>query len=118
MILANVLAFGLLQTTPAAPGPAPQGNMMTALLPFVAVFAIFYLLIIKPQRKKQKKHQDLVNRLKPGDRVITSGGIYGTVMGVQQDRIELKIAANTKVEITKGAIGVILGQGQAPEKTE
>jgi len=56
--------------------------------------------------------------LKPGDRVITSGGIYGTVMGVQQDRIELKIAANTKVEITKGAIGVILGQGQAPEKTE
>ncbi|MBM3310896.1 MAG: preprotein translocase subunit YajC [Candidatus Aminicenantes bacterium] len=100
--------------------PAPQGNMLTALIPFVLVFAIFYLLIILPQRKKQKKHQDMVENLKPGDRVITSGGIYGTIMGVQKDRIEVKIAANTKIEVTKGAVGVILGRGDsaAPDKTE
>jgi len=116
----NVISFLFLGQQPAtqAAAPAYQGNMLTALLPFAAVFAIFYLLIIMPQRKKQKKHQELVSNLKAGDRVITSSGIYGTVMGVQQDRIEVKIAANTKIEVTKGSIGVILGQGQPPEKSE
>ena len=105
----------------AAPGArAPQGSMLTALVPFILVFAIFYLLIILPQRKKQKKHQMMVENLKPGDRIITTGGIYGTIMGVQKDRIEVKIAANTKIDITKGAIGVILGRGEqtAPEKSD
>jgi len=106
--------FGLLQQ--AAPGPRPaQGNMLTALIPFLLVFVVFYLLIIMPTRRKQKKHQDLVNNLKPGDRVITSGGIFGTVMGVQPDKIELKISANVKIDITKSAIGAILGQGEKPE---
>jgi preprotein translocase subunit YajC len=119
MILSSFLAAAQ-QPAQQASAPAYQGNMLTALLPFVAVFAIFYLLIIMPQRKKQKKHQELVSALKPGDRVITSGGIFGTVMGVQQDRIEIKVAANTKIEVTKGSIGVILGQGQGqvPDKTE
>jgi preprotein translocase subunit YajC len=100
--------------------PAPQGNLMTMLLPFVLVFVIFYVLIILPQRKKQKKHLEMIENLKAGDRIITSGGIYGTVMGVQKDRIEVKISANTKIEITKGAIGVILGRGETPasEKAE
>ena len=88
--------------------------MLTALLPFVLVFGIFYLLIILPQRKKQKKHQEMVNALKPGDRIITTGGIFGTVMGVQPDRIELKVSANVKIDITKSAVGAVLG----PEKTE
>ncbi len=92
-----------------APGQAPGGSLFTALLPFVLVFAIFYILIILPQRKKQKKHLEMVENLKPGDRIISSAGIYGTVMGVQKDRIELKIAANVKIEITKSAVGVILG---------
>jgi preprotein translocase subunit YajC len=106
--------FGLLQQ--AAPGQRPpQGSMLTALVPFLLVFVVFYLLIIMPTRRKQKKHQDLVSNLKPGDRVITSGGIFGTVMGVQQDKIELKIASNVKIDITKSAVGVILGQGEKPE---
>jgi preprotein translocase subunit YajC len=99
--------FSLAQ--PMAAGQAQRPNMLAALLPFVLVFAIFYLLIIMPQRKKQKKHLDLVENLKPGDRIVTSAGIFGTVMGVQKDRIEVKIAANVKIEITKSAVGVILG---------
>jgi preprotein translocase subunit YajC len=58
----------------------------------------------------------MVNDLKPGDRIITSGGIFGTVMGVQPDRIELKIAANVKIEITKSAVGVILAPQEKAEK--
>jgi preprotein translocase subunit YajC len=88
---------------------AARPNMLGALLPFVLVFVIFYLLIIMPQRKKQKKHMELVENLRPGDRVITTAGIFGTVMGVQKDLIELKIASNTNIKITKSAVGVIRG---------
>ncbi len=116
-ILLTAAALGLPQTAPAGAGPAPQGNFMTALLPFVLVFVIFYLLIIMPQRKKQKKHMEMVENLKPGSRIITTGGIFGVIMGVQKDRVELKVAANTKIEITKSAIGVILqGEASAPEE--
>jgi len=112
--------FAAAQAQPASGGAVPQGNLLTAFLPFVAVFGIFYVLIIMPQRKKQKKHQESIEALKPGDKVITTGGIFGSVMGILKDRIELKIAANVKIEITKGAIGVILSQGETavPEKTE
>lgn len=89
-------------------GASPQGNIMTALLPFVLVFVIFYLLIIMPQRKRQKKHQEMVGQLKPGDKIVTTGGIYGTVMGVQQDKIELKIASNVKIDITRNAVAAFL----------
>ncbi len=117
MILTGFLTFGR-QAAPAAGAP-PQGSMFGALIPFVLVFVIFYVLIILPQRKKQKKHQEQIGALKPGDRIITTAGIYGTVMAVQADRIEVKIAANVKVDITKGAVGVILGpQSGAPEKAE
>jgi preprotein translocase subunit YajC len=115
MIFASL--FSLAQQPLA--GPAQRPNMLTALLPFILVFGIFYLLIIMPQRKKQKKHLELVENLKPGDRIVTAAGIFGTVMGVQKDRIELKIAANVKIDITKSAVGVILGATDtAPEKVD
>jgi len=90
--------------------PAGGGSFITALIPFILVFVIFYVLIIMPSRKKQKKHQEMVEHLKPGDKIITTGGIHGTVMGVQPDKIEVKIAANTKVDITKNAVAAILGK--------
>jgi len=107
MILSGFLTFGR-QAAPAAGAP-PQGSMFGALIPFVLVFVIFYVLIILPQRKKQKKHLELVDNLKPGDRIITTAGIFGTVMGVQKDLIELKISSNTNIKITKSAVGVIRG---------
>jgi preprotein translocase subunit YajC len=99
----------------AAPAGRPQGaSFVTALIPFILVFVIFYLLIVMPQRNRQKKHQRMVEELKPGDQIITSGGVYGTIMGVQPDRIELKVAANVKIDITKSSVAVILKQ-QQPE---
>ncbi len=105
------MIFGTVADLARQAGGAPAGspNMLGALLPFVLVFVIFYLLIIMPQRKKQKKHQQLVENLKPGDRIITTAGILGTVMGVQKGLIELKIASNTNVKITKSAVAVIRG---------
>ena len=104
MIISSLFSF-LQQGGQTAP---PQGSILTALLPFVLVFVIFYLLIIMPQRKKQKKHQEMVGQLKPGDKIITTGGIYGTVMGVQQDKIELKIGSNVKIDITRNAVAAFL----------
>jgi preprotein translocase subunit YajC len=114
MIFGNL--FSLAQQ-PAA-GQAPGPNMLTGLLPIIVIFGIFYVILIMPQRKKQKKHMQMVENLKPGDRIITTAGIFGTVMGVQKDRIELKIAANVKIDVTKSAVGVILGATDTlPEKT-
>jgi len=108
MIIASL--FNLLQQSQ----PSPRGgSFISVLIPFILVFVIFYLLIIMPSRKRQKKHQQMVEELKPGDKVVTSGGIYGTVMGVQKDRIELKIAANVKIDITKNAVGAIISQKQS-----
>jgi len=105
--------FSLLQ---AQKGAVPQGGPMWGMpIMMIAIFGIFYLLIIMPQRKKQKKHMQMVEDLKSGDQIITTAGIYGTVMGVQKDRIELKIAANVKIDIVKSAVGVILGSGEKPE---
>jgi preprotein translocase subunit YajC len=105
------MIFGAIANTagqaPAAAGAT--GNMLGLMIPMVLVFVIFYLLIIMPQRKKQKKHMEMVDQLKPGDRVITTAGIFGTIMGVQKDLIELKIASNTNIKITKSAVSVIRG---------
>ena len=94
----------------AQPAPRGGGSFITALIPFILVFVIFYLLIIMPSRRKQKRHQEMVERLKPGDKIVTTGGIYGTIMGTHQDKIELKIAANVKIDIAKNAVGAILTQ--------
>jgi preprotein translocase subunit YajC len=103
MFFSALFAFSQ-QTQPAT---RPQGSMLTAMLPFILVFVIFYFLLIRPQRTKQKRHQEMVEQLKSGDKVITAGGIHGTVMGVQKDRIEVKIAANVKIDIAKNSIAVI-----------
>jgi preprotein translocase subunit YajC len=115
-----MIMAGFMMSLQAAQPARPQSGvgMFTALLPFLLVFVIFYLLIVMPQRKRQKKHMSMVEQLKPGDRIITSGGMYGTVMGVQPDRIELKIAANVKIDITKSAVAVILGQGQPKSESQ
>jgi len=110
MILAGFFTFLQQPPSPSRGG----GSFITALIPFILVFVIFYLLIIMPSRKKQKRHQQMVEQLKPGDKIVTSGGIYGTVMGVQKDRIELKIASNIKIDITKNAVAAIL----TPKKKE
>lgn len=98
-----------------APGGG-QPNMFTALLPIIIIFVIFYFLLILPARKKQKQHQNMIAALKGGERVITSGGIYGTVTRVMEDRVEIKIDKNTNIQVTKPSIAAIIDQqGQESE---
>jgi preprotein translocase subunit YajC len=106
MILTSLFTFALQAEAPSG----RQGSLFTALIPFILVFVIFYLLIIMPQRKRQKRHQEMVQQLQPGEKIITTGGIHGTVMGVQQDKIEVKIASNVKIDISKNAVAAVLSE--------
>jgi preprotein translocase subunit YajC len=91
---------------------ATQPNMLVSMIPFVVIFAIFYLLIIMPARKKQKQHQSLIQGLKGGERVITAGGIYGTVTRVLDDRFEVQVddGTRTKVQVAKGSISGVVDE--------
>jgi len=92
----------------AQPTPGAGTGLFNMLLMIVPIILIFYFIVIRPARIKQKRHQEMVEQLKPGNKVITAGGIHGTVMGVQKDKIELKIASNVKIDIAKSSIAVIL----------
>ncbi len=98
----------------AAPEGGQQGLFGGMLLPMAAIFGIFYFLLIRPARKKQNEHQEMLNALKNGDRVVTNGGMYGTVVGITDDVIQLRIADQVKVEFARSAIAGL--QGSADEK--
>jgi preprotein translocase subunit YajC len=95
---------------------ATQSNMLVQLIPFVVIFVIFYLLIILPARKKQKQHQNMIQSLKGGERIITAGGMYGTVSRVMDDRFEIQVDGNTRVQIAKGSISTVLEMGSDKSK--
>lgn len=84
--------------------PAEGQSPIAGLIPVLLMVAIFYFLLIAPVRKRQKQHDALLENLKNGDKVVTSGGIIGTVVGIQDDRLRLKIADQVKVEITKQSV--------------
>jgi preprotein translocase subunit YajC len=81
-----------------------QPNMLVQFAPILIVGVIFYLLIFMPMRKRQKKEEQMRSALKPGDRVITSSGIYGVVAGVNERTLILKVADQVKIEVAKHAI--------------
>ena len=87
-------------------------NPLVQLIPFALVLAIFYFIILLPMKKRQKKVQEFLGGLKVGDRVITSGGIYGSIAKLGEDSVQLQIAPNVRVDISRAAI--IGYQGQAP----
>jgi preprotein translocase subunit YajC len=92
-----------------------SGNSTAAfvvqILPIAAIFLVFYFLVIAPANKQKRKTQEMLNSLKKGDRVVTTGGIYGTVQGVEPEVVYLKIADNVKVKVARSAVsGVVSGE--------
>jgi preprotein translocase subunit YajC len=88
----------------AATGGAQQPNSMIPMLMMVLVFVGMWFLIIAPQRKKLKEHDKMVNALKSGDEIVTSGGLYGTIQQVRDDRFVIKISDDVRVEVAKGFV--------------
>ena len=83
-------------------------------LPIIAIGLVFYFLVIAPANKQRKKQQEMLGTLKKGDRVLTTGGIYGTIQGVEPEAVYLKIADNVKVKVARSAIsGVVTGESES-----
>jgi len=85
-----------------------QPSPLTSLAPILLIFGIFYLLLIRPQQKKMKERDRTLNALKKGDRVLMNGGIYGTILGLKGNDLELKIAENVKVQVSRSAVSQLI----------
>lgn len=96
-----------------SPGQSPAGAWMQ-FVPLVLIFVIFYFLLIRPARKRQKEVQQMLDSLKSGDRVVTSGGLLGTVVAVDRGVVQLRIADKVRVDVTKSSIVGLQEPGSAP----
>jgi preprotein translocase subunit YajC len=129
----NSFLFPLLLAAPQTDGAAPSGpGTLVSFLPLVAIFAIFYFLIIRPQGKKQKETQKMLSALKKGDRIVTIGGIHGVIQSVRDSTVIVRVDETTKLEFSRSAVSNVESQGkedkedkksdekwlEAPAKTE
>jgi preprotein translocase subunit YajC len=105
LVLCNSLV--LFAQDKAAPKPGGS-DPMTFLIMMAVIFAIIYFLMIMPQKKKQKETQNMLNNIKKGDRIVTIGGLLGTVGNVKDTTVMVKIADNTVVEFRKSSIATVL----------
>jgi len=101
----------LAQAGGAAP-PDPKIALLLQVLQFLPLFVILYLLLIRPQQQQKKKLEAMLKAVKKGDRVLTTGGIIGTVIGVDDAKAVLKIADDVKVEFSKSAIVQVMGEAK------
>ena len=86
------------------------GGLFAALLPLLVLFAIFYFLLILPQSRQEKKRKAMIASLRRGDRVVTTGGIIGTITRIDENTISLKVAQNTTIKVERNAVKAILKQ--------
>ncbi len=95
-----------------------DGNMLMSLLPFVLIFVIMYFLILRPQQKRQKQHQEMIKNLRRGDTVITSGGLIGKVTKlVDNDQVEVEVAEGVRVRQLRSMMAEVRAKGE-PVKDE
>jgi len=92
---------------PLQAGAQPSNLFLNFLVPMGLILIIFYFLLIRPANKKQKALQQMIENLKSGDRIITTGGIHGVVAGITDDLIQLKVAPNVKIEISRSAVAAL-----------
>ncbi len=102
--------MGVANLFAAGGGQGQQGGGLdpTFFFMIIATFAILYFLLIRPQQKQQRQTQEMLKHLRKGDEVVTSGGIYGKIMDIDEHVVELKVAEGTKIKVERGRIGRIV----------
>lgn len=102
--------------------PAPGSNPLIGLLPIVAMFAILYFLLLRPQQKEARRHQEMLSALKKGDEVVTMGGLYGKILALTEERVSLRVDDGVKVEVDRAKVMRIVasasGAGDGSEAGE
>ena len=107
--MVNLTGFGmdlLLAMAPAPQAGQQQPPMWTSLVPMLLLIAVFYFALIRPQQKKAKQHAELLKSIKPGDKVVTGGGLIATVVTVRDRTVTIR-SGDSKLEVTKGSIAEI-----------
>jgi preprotein translocase subunit YajC len=94
----------------AASSPPGGGSaaVLTQLLFFAAIFAIFWFLLIRPQQKQKREREQMLGALKRGDRVVTTGGLHGTITGLDEQKVVLRVADQVRLEFDRAAVGRVL----------
>ena len=98
-----------------AQGAQAQGDSTSFIIMMVLMFVAFYFLLIRPQQKKQKAHNELVSNLKVGDEVLTAGGILGKIVGVSDHYAVVQIGDNTEIKIQKASVSMVVPKGTYDE---
>ncbi len=93
------------------------GSIFSALVPILLVFLIFYFMILRPQKKKQKERESLLSNIQKGDKIVTAGGMHGTVIGIEEKTVLVQISDDVKVKFERSAISSINRPGEAIGKT-
>lgn len=96
-----------------AQGEGGGGGLTSTLVMFGLIFLVFYFMIIRPQQKRQKERQKMLEALKKGDKVVTSGGIHGTIVGIEEKTILVQISDNVKVKVDRGSLGTVVREAEA-----
>lgn len=94
------------------------GGFLQTIILFGLIFVIFYFMIIRPQQKRQKERQKMLDSVEKGEKIVTSGGVHGTVVGVEEKTLLVQIADNVKVKIDRGAVANVLREAKPEEKTK
>jgi preprotein translocase subunit YajC len=95
-----------------------QAGGIAGFLPIIILFAIFYFLLIRPQQKKAKEHRAMISNLKKGTRIITSGGIYGTIVSIDDTTIGLEISEKVKIKISRGNVAALITDADSAQKSD
>jgi preprotein translocase subunit YajC len=104
MLNATHLPAIVAMAAPPSGGGGQQSNLIATFAPLLVIFAIFYFLMIRPQQKQQKQHREMLAALKKGDRVVTRGGMMGTIYAIAETIVTLEIADNVRVKFSRDAI--------------
>ncbi len=96
--------LSLIQTAYAAGGAAQQPSVLAQIVPLILIIAVFYVFLILPQQKQKKKHKEFIESLKRGDKIITTSGIYGTIVKVGEKDFTIEIADGVQIKITKNSV--------------
>jgi len=92
-------------------------SLFASIAPLLILFVIFYLLVILPQQRQMKKHREMVENLKPGDKILTQGGIYGEVVQNQPDFLKIRIGKGTEIKLDKSAVARIVSEPNKESST-
>jgi preprotein translocase subunit YajC len=100
-------ALALAAASPSQGSSQPPGNFLLIIAPYAAIFAVFYFLLIRPARQRQKDQAAMLDTLKPGDKVVCAGGIHGTVVGVADGVVQIRISDQVRIDVDKASVTVV-----------